>query len=717
MPFITKLDFSNNRQVKQYIETNTSLSGGTTFGVPFSYLPTGASPTTSAVTVSYSGVVSTFSGNSGTTVYTWYDSNMNLALPNLSALTPSISATTQNTGIVFTSATSTTTVDGNFVNLTYTGVSFDITPISFYDLGSGNYSGTVHTNLLEVLSAGTLDYTGRTIWVDVSGITRTQELIVSKNPGVGFVLTCVDSEGRVEFGPVSGASTGYWTAGTGTGAIYVISGGNAANGDYSLAEGLATTANGDYSHVEGYTSIAGGNYSHAEGYSTSAGGNANHAEGYLTIATGGEGAHSEGRQTTASGNISHAEGYATTASGNYAHSEGNTTTAYGSSSHAEGNITYARGDQSHAEGYYTTAFAISSHAEGQYTIASGDISHSEGSGTTASGNYSHAEGYATTTEGYSSHAEGNRTYAFGTESHAEGNKSTAYGDVSHAEGYYTQAIGNYSHAGGSQSIASGITSFVHGSGSNAGGTSTIVLGDGIIGTQSNYTYVESLNIKTVGSTAFANDIRIAANGNLTTNTSDERLKENVLPLTNSLNKIKQLNGVTYQWKDREAGGDDVRIGFIAQQVEQVEPLLVFTNKVDGYKGIHVDSIIPMLVEAVKELSYGTTTSGNSYVETQSIIAEDNNIDLNYGGTPQTAIEGGIRVLHALDKDVSAELITDTDGNWTTNNDFKPNALTIPVYTPESSMDTFGNEGNITRDDDFLYVKTSKGWKRANLESF
>ena len=562
MPFITKLDFSNNRQVKQYIETNTSLSGGTTFGVPFSYLPTGASPTTSAVTVSYSGVVSTFSGNSGNTVYTWYDSNMGLALGVLSALTPSISATTQNTGNIFTSDTSTTTVDGNFVNLTYTGVSFDLTPISFYDLGSGNYSGTVHSNLYNVLSAGTLDYTGRTIWADVSGVTRTQDLIVTKNPSIGYVLTCVDAEGRVAFGPVSGASTGYWTAGEGTGAIYVISGGGAANGDYSLAEGLATTANGNYSH-----------------------------------------------------------------------------------------------------------------AEGRNTLASGDTSHAEGRSTIASA------------------------------------------EAAHAEGYYTTAKGDYSHAGGSGSTASGTTSFVHGSGSNANGTSTIVLGDGIIGTQSNYTYVESLNIKTVGSTAFANDIRIAENGNLTTNTSDERLKENILPLTDSLTKIKQLNGVTYQWKDREAGGDDIRIGFIAQQVEGVEPLLVFTNKVDGYKGIHIDSVIPMLVEAIKELSSGTTTNGNTYVETQSIIAEDNNIDLNYGGTPQTAIEGGIRVLHALDKDVSAELITDIDGNWTTNNDFKPNGLTIPVYTPESSIDSFGNEGNVTRDDKYLYIKTSMGWRRTNLESF
>jgi hypothetical protein len=534
MPFITKLDFSNNRQVKQNIETNTSLSGSTTFGVPFSYLPTGASPTTSAVTISYSGLVSTFSGNSGNTIYTWYDNSMNLALSRLSALTPTISATTQNTGIVFTPATSTTTVDGNLVNLTYTGVSFDLVPISFYNLGSGNYSGSVHTNILEILNAGALDYSGRTIWVDVSGVTRTKELIVTKNPGIGYALICVDAEGRVAFGPVSGASTSYWTSGSGTGAIYVISGGNAANGDYSLAEGYATTANGDYSHVEGS---------------------------------------------------------------------------------------------------------------------------------------------------------------------------------------YNTAIGDNSHAGGSQSTASGNTSFVHGSGSNAGGSSTIVLGDGIIGTQSNYTYVESLNIKTVGSSAFANDIRIAANGNLTTNTSDERLKENILPLTDSLNKIKQLNGVSYQWKDRSAGGDDIRIGFIAQQVESVEPLLVFTNKVDSYKGIHIDSIIPMLVEAVKELSSGSITNTNTYIETQSIIAEDNNIDLNYDGNTQTAIGGGIRVLHALGQDISAELLIDSEGNWVTNNDLKPNALTVPVYTPKSSLDSFGNEGNITRDDNFMYVKTSMGWRRSNLESF
>jgi catalase (peroxidase I) len=125
----------------------------------------------------------------------------------------------------------------------------------------------------------------------------------------------------------------------------------------------------------------------------------------------------------------------------------------------------------------------------------------------------------------------------------------------------------------------------------------------------------------------------------------------------------------------------------------------------------------LLVEAIKELSSGVTQSNNTYLETQTILAEDNNIDLNYSGTPETALGGGLRVLHAKGQDISADLITDSNGDFTTNNDFKPNSLTIPTYTPSSSSDINGNIGNITRDEDYIYVKTSSGWKRSNLESF
>jgi hypothetical protein len=662
MPFITKLDFSDNRQVKQNIETNTVLSGATSFGVPFSQLPSGPDPLSSAITATQNGLVSTFSGNSTTTVYSWFTPIMALADSVLSAWTPSNSATTQNTGNLFSASTS-TIIDGNTVNLTYTGVSFDVVPIAMVDLGGGNYSGTVNTNVFDTLSAGTTDFTGRTIWVDVSGITKTQDLIVSNTPIVGFVLTCLDTEGKVGYQPITGVTstaTTYWSASTGLNSIVIKNFGSTATGDYAVTEGYQSSADGDYSHASGFQTWVKDSYGNTEGYRTTTSGIAAHAEGWLTVASG-DYSHSEGASNIVTGIAGHVEGQGNTASGAYSHAEGINTKATGATSHSEGNVTRAFGQYSHAEGNDTTASGTSSHSQNDQTVAIGFASHAEGASTTAT------------------------------------------------------KIG--SHSGGGFTIADGNYSFVHGYNSVASGNYSIVLGQNITGTTPNYTYVESLNVKTVGSSAFVNDIRIDANGNLTTNTSDIRMKENIAPLIGSLDKIKQLNAVTYQWKDREAGGNDVKIGFIAQDVEIVEPKLVFTNKNDGYKGIHIDGMIPMLVEAVKELSSGTTTSNNVYLETQSIFAEDNNIDLNYSGTQETSVGGGIRVLHAMGQGNSAELLTDNNGNWYTNNEFKPKSLVIPVYTPLSSSDFNGNEGNITRDDNFLYVKTANGWKRSSLESF
>ena len=210
MAFRTKIDLSNNRQAKQFERTQTVLSGGTSFGLTFSALTSGpdlsSSGDTYIVTYENNYVASTFSGNSGTTVYTWYDPFMQVAAGSLSAWTPSNSGDTQSvTGFT---GFSTTTIDGNTVNLVYSGVSFDLNPIAFYDLGGGNYSGTVETTLLEFYSANTLDYTGRTIWVDVSGITRTERLIVTNEPQIGSVLTCIDSEGMAAWQAPEGRFSG-----------------------------------------------------------------------------------------------------------------------------------------------------------------------------------------------------------------------------------------------------------------------------------------------------------------------------------------------------------------------------------------------------------------------------------------------------------------------------------------------------------------------------
>ena len=698
MGFTTKLDFSNNRQVKQNIETITVLSGATSFGVPFSSLPSGPNLTTTGITSTSTFLLSTFSGNSATTVYTWYDPFMETAISSLVPITPINSGMTQNasgfTGNPYI------LIDGNSVATAYTGVTFDLTPIAIYDLGGGNYVGSVQSDFVDYYSASTLDFTGRTIWNDVSGITRTQDLIITNNANIGSVFTCIDSEGKGNWLSISAITSGVWISGTGNSSA-ILNSNNIASGDFSVAEG--------------FDSIASGNYSHAEGFSTQAIGQSSHAEGNGTIAQGPK-SHAEGDTTQAIGQSSHAEGIYTEAIGEASHAEGNNTTANGVGSHAEGNNTHADGNYSHAEGFETTATDTGDHAEGYTTIASGGFSHAEGWSTIASGLYGHAEGASSIASGAISHAEG-YSIASGDTSHAEGYETIAGGNYSHAEGLSTRAMNTSSHAGGNNSIASGITSFVHGYYSVAGGDNTIVLGANITGLVADTTYVDRLNIKTVGSTAFANDIRIDANGNLTTNTSDERLKENITPLSNALLTINALQGVSYQWKDRNAGTDAVRLGFIAQQVNSVDSRLVFTNPVDEYMGLHIDGIIPLLVEAVKELSSGITISNNIHLETQTILAEDNNIDLNYSGTVETAIGGGITVLHAMGIDLGAELITDENGNWITNNDFIPNKITIPNYTPSGSTDINGNLGNVTRDDDYLYIKSSTGWKRTNLESF
>ena len=80
--------------------------------------------------------------------------------------------------------------------------------------------------------------------------------------------------------------------------------------------------------------------------------------------------------------------------------------------------------------------------------------------------------------------------------------------------------------------------------------------------------------------------------------------ENIEPLVGSLDKIKQLQGVTYQWKDRGAGGDELRIGFIAQEVELAAKSIDYHfSGVDKYGkiwGLRYAEFVPALVKSVQE---------------------------------------------------------------------------------------------------------------------
>ena len=90
--------------------------------------------------------------------------------------------------------------------------------------------------------------------------------------------------------------------------------------------------------------------------------------------------------------------------------------------------------------------------------------------------------------------------------------------------------------------------------------------------------------------------------------SDASLKENVTNIENAIDKVKQMRGVEFDWKqdylDAKGGEDDyfVRkhdVGVIAQEVEQVLPEVVATRE-NGIKAVKYDRITSLLIEAIKE---------------------------------------------------------------------------------------------------------------------
>lgn len=77
-------------------------------------------------------------------------------------------------------------------------------------------------------------------------------------------------------------------------------------------------------------------------------------------------------------------------------------------------------------------------------------------------------------------------------------------------------------------------------------------------------------------------------------TSDSKLKENVTTVGGALDKVNELRGVSFSWK--ETG--ESSYGVIAQELEQVLPELV---RGSDPKTVNYNGIIGVLIEAIKEL--------------------------------------------------------------------------------------------------------------------
>jgi hypothetical protein len=83
--------------------------------------------------------------------------------------------------------------------------------------------------------------------------------------------------------------------------------------------------------------------------------------------------------------------------------------------------------------------------------------------------------------------------------------------------------------------------------------------------------------------------------------SDLRLKTNINPIADALNKVKSISGNTFEWNENSNHeGQDT--GVIAQEIEALGLPGIIKERGDGYLGVRYEKLIPLLIEAIKELS-------------------------------------------------------------------------------------------------------------------
>tara|TARA_B100001939_G_scaffold21422_1_gene17416 strand:+ start:34 stop:1011 length:978 start_codon:yes stop_codon:yes gene_type:complete len=110
---------------------------------------------------------------------------------------------------------------------------------------------------------------------------------------------------------------------------------------------------------------------------------------------------------------------------------------------------------------------------------------------------------------------------------------------------------------------------------------------------------------------------IHATNDIVAFSSDKRLKENIRPIENALDKVSKLSGFVYNWNElanekAEYDMDKDYVGVYAQDVEEVQPEAVDLapfdndgedNSISGenYLTVQYEKLVPLLIESIKEL--------------------------------------------------------------------------------------------------------------------
>ena len=112
-----------------------------------------------------------------------------------------------------------------------------------------------------------------------------------------------------------------------------------------------------------------------------------------------------------------------------------------------------------------------------------------------------------------------------------------------------------------------------------------------------------------GGVGINNDLHVG--GDITAfSSSDQNLKTNVVGITSALYKVGLITGYTYTWNEKaHFEGDDT--GVIAQEVEALGLPGISTTRFDGTKAVRYEKLVPVLIQAIKELEARVKTLESS----------------------------------------------------------------------------------------------------------
>ncbi|MES2774929.1 MAG: tail fiber domain-containing protein [Bacteroidota bacterium] len=361
--------------------------------------------------------------------------------------------------------------------------------------------------------------------------------------------------------------------------------------------------------------------------------------------------------------------------GTYSFAAGNETTASGTRSSAFGDGTVASGSGSFTSGYKTRAIGTATVAMGDDNTASGYASAAMGASTIATGYISASFGEFSVASGPLTFATGSNTSANGANSTSMGVNSVANSFSSVVIGRNNDSIASSNK--GSWIVTDPVFIIGNGPSPNSRSNALTILKNGKTGISTstpeyglhvvnNNTqdggHIEGIMVESISTgpdvgeaaVSFKNQAFLSPNkkwitglnqasnfrwdydaqfgggaamvldttGDLTiqgslSQSSDARLKKDITPLQNSLQKLLGLTGYHYNWLG-SARGTKLQTGVLAQEIELQMPELVTTDG-DGMKAVNYSGLTPYMIEAFKEQQQKITRLENELAEIKRLL--------------------------------------------------------------------------------------------------